>query len=408
MPIPASTWSMPLHGVRLLYMHETDAAILIGLETENKAAACPACGCAAVVGYGKMTWRIRDLPIKKKAVFLEIKRQRLRCRDCLVTFNEPVSHISEHHRATARLVKSVWKMALRYPFITLSKTFGMDEKTIRNIFKDSFHAAASQFRMQSYPPAPSALSIHMPTILRRQRIMWINLDQSTLVDMSADATPESIQASLQRIAREGASSIYVPPDAALIKALQASTASPLILHPASMRAACNAALALGRTLRNAAPYTDALSEFVAAKNAAEATRLWQNLTLPPPELHAKIQPLIAAVTLLGPECFTAFGLPDHPCDALTGQLDTILHASFSKRSYDVICAILLFDKTLQKTARTGVAENGAHLGYQKTHYGTSIAKLVARLEKLSRDGEANEMKIPTSRSYPQLLMLHGI
>ncbi|MEO8406920.1 MAG: transposase family protein [Oxalobacteraceae bacterium] len=408
MPLSAATWSMPLHGVRLLYMHETDAAILIGLETEDKAVACPACGSAATVGYGRMAWRIRDLPIKKKAVFLEIKRRRLRCRDCLVTFNEPVSHLSEHHRATARLVKSVWNMALRYPFITLSKTFGMDEKTIRNIFKDCFDAAASQFRMQSYPPAPSALSIRVPTILRRQRIMWINLDQGTLVDMSAEATPESIHASLQRIARDGATSIYVPPDAALIKAVQASTKSPLVLHPPSLRTACNDAVALGRTMPNAAPYVDTLSAFAAAKSAAEAARLWQNLMLAPPELGATMQPLIAAVALLPSACFDAFGRLDHPCDALIGQLDAILHAGFSKRSYDVICAILLFDKTLQKTARTGVAENGVHLGYQKTHYGTSIPKLVARLEKLSTDSATGEVKIQPYRSYPQLLMLHKI
>lgn len=390
MPVPAATWSMPLKGVRLLYMHEIDAAILIGLETESKAVACPACNSTAVVGHGKMIWRIRDLPIRKKVVFLEIKRRRLRCRDCLATFNEPVAQISAHHRATTRLVQSVWKMALRQPFTALSKTFGMDEKTIRNIFKDTFDAQASQFRLPSCRPAPPALAIRLPVILRRQRVMWINPDQGTLVDLDPQATPESIHASLQRIAGDGALKITVPPDAPLIKALQASTRAQLLLHPASMRAACSDAIALGRSLNSAASYLDALSRFAGAKSAAEAARAWQDLSPPPPELQAKMGPLNAALGLLAAGCFDAFGQPDHACDAQSEQLEKILGSAFSRRSYDVICAIALFDKMLQKTARTGVAENGAHLGYQKTSYGTSIPKLLARLEKLTRDNDASD------------------
>ena len=390
MSASVATWSMPLKGVRLLYMHETDAAILIGLETESKAAACPACGSAAVVGYGKMIWRIRDLPVKKKTVFLEIRRRRLRCRDCLVTFNEPVSQVSAHHRATARLVQHVWKMALRHPFTALSKTLGMDEKTIRNIFKDSYDAQASAFRSPSWRPAPASLAIRLPTILRHQRVMWINPDHCTLLDMDAQATPESIHASVRRIARNGVSRITLPPDAALIKALQAATGSPLILHPPSMRAACSDAAKLGRSIDNidhGSVYFDALSRFIGATNAAEAGRLWQDLQSPPPQLQLKMGPLIAAVELLPAGCFDAFGEPEHPCDLLTGQLESIFNSRFSRRSYDVICAIALYDKTLQKIARTGVAEHGAHLGYQKTNYGTSIPKLLARLEKLARDSE---------------------
>lgn len=379
-----------MKGVRLLYMHETDTAILIGLETESKAVACPACDSASVVGYGKMTWRIRDLPINKKAVFLEIKRRRLRCRDCLATFNEPVPHIAAHHRATTRLVQSVWKMALRHPFTTLSKTFGMDEKTIRNIFKDTFDSTASQFKIPPYPPTPSALAIRLPIILRRQRVMWINLDQGTLVDMDPEATPESIRKTLQRVAQDSAGKIYVPPDAQLIEALQASTQAPLVLHPPSMRAACNDLIGLGRTISAMSSYADALAEFASAKSEREASRLWQDLLPPPPELRAKMRPLIAAVELLPSGCFGAFDHPNHAYDGSIDQLDKILSTDFSKRSYDVICAIVLFDKTLQKTARTGVAKNGAHLGYRKTNYGTSITKLVARLEKLNHGGEASE------------------
>ncbi|MEO8599334.1 MAG: transposase family protein [bacterium] len=390
MPTQSATWSMPLKGVRLLYMHETDVDILIGLETEKKAVACPDCGSTAVVGYGKMNWRIRDLPIRKKAVFLEIKRQRLRCRACLVTFNEPISQISNLHRATTRLVQSIWKMALRQPFITLSKTFGMNEKTIRNIFNDTFNDAASQFKIQPRPPAPLALEIRLLTLLRHQRVMWINLDQGTLIDMDESTNPESIHDTLQRVARDGARTIIVPPNTTLIKALQASTQSPLILHLPSMRVACNDVINLGRTIDNAASYVATLAQCIDAKNAIEARRLWRDLTFPPAEIRAEMQPLITAVELLGPECFNAFGVQDQAYDALTERLAKILNTNFSRRSYDVICAIVLFDKTLQKTARTGVAEHGAHLGYQKTNYGTSIPKLVARLERLTRDCETIE------------------
>jgi transposase-like protein len=364
-------------------MHETDTMILIGLETESKAVSCPACESAAVVGYGKMTWRVHDLPIEKKTVVLEIKRRRLRCRDCLITFNEPVGQIAAGHRATARLVQSVWKMALRRPFTALSKSFGMNEKTIRNIFKDTFDTAANQFKLLPHPPAPSALAVHLPVILRRQRVVWINLDQGTLIDLNEEATPQAIDDTLQRVARDGAERIYVPPDAALITTLQAVTRSTLILHAATLRAACQVVIDLGHSMGNAISYVDTLAQLVRASSQTEASRLWQDLLTPPPDLQRVMQPLLAAAALLPTTGFDAFGQPDHACDELSAELDILLRTAFTRRSYDVICAIVLFDKTLQKTARTGVAMDGAHLGYQKFHYGTSIAELVLRLGSLN-------------------------
>lgn len=380
-PAVGDTWSMPLKGVRLLYMHETEAAILIGLETESRSVACPACGSASVVGYGKMTWRIRDLPIEKKSVFLEIRRRRLRCRDCLVTFNEPVPNISSNHRATTRLVQRVWKLALRQPFTALSLTFGMDEKTIRNIFNDTFAATAEQFKATTQPPTPAALAIRVPKLLRRQRLMWINLDQGTVIDMEENVTPETMHASLQRITRGEAARVYVPPDAAVIEALAGCAPITLVLHPASIKSACNDLVELGRTIAGAAAYVAAMLQFIRASSETEAMQAWQGLQTPPPGLRSKMRPLLAAVELLPPGSFAAFGEPDHPCDILTEQLEKILNTDYSKRSYDVICAIVLFDKALQKTARIGVARDGVHLSYQKANYGTSIAKLVARLDK---------------------------
>jgi zinc-finger of transposase IS204/IS1001/IS1096/IS1165 len=392
MPDP-TTWSMPLKGVRLLYMHETGDSTLIGLETESRSVPCPACGSAAVVGYGKMTWRIRDLPVRDKPVFLEIRRRRLRCRDCLVTFNEPVPHISENHRATTRLVQRIWKLAVRLPFAVLSKKLGMDEKTIRNIFQEIFNVALTQFKATIYPPAPSALAIHLPLIRRKKCALWINLDQCTLIEMDARTTPETVRQTLQRVAANASGSIYVPPDAALIKALQAVTSTPLLLHPGSMRAACSEVIETGKAIGDTEQYVDTLTRFVAAKSEPEAVHLWQHLALPPEGLRAPMQAMICATELLSPGCFIAFGQPDHACDGLIDRLISILNTGFSKRSYDVICAIALFDKNLQKTVRTLIAKDGVQLGYEKLNYGTSIPKLLARLDNLmSKEQEQPETR----------------
>ncbi|HEY6530288.1 MAG TPA: transposase family protein [Cellvibrionaceae bacterium] len=395
MPTVGPVWSMPLKGVRLRYMQEQANRLTIGLETEPRSIVCAACASREVVGYGRMTWRIRDLPIEHKSVLLEISRRRLRCKECKITFNEPVANIAEAHRTTARLAQRLWQLGLYYPFTALAPKFGLDEKTLRGIFSDRFAQMMAQFNRQMYSQAPRILVLHRPIIQRQHRLLWLNADLDTLVDLNPLVTADRVLMSLERLGLQqpqAQAQIWLPPEAPLLRLLQAQLPSTsnivLRLHPAAVRRHLQAlACTLGLSASSANEgLQQALERVATAPDANAAMLAWQQaLNEPhPAELATALIEFKTVLTLLGTQALASFDEPALPCDPLLEQLDATLSTSLVKRSFDAVCAMLLFDKTLQVSARTGLARDGTRLGYQKTHYGTSLPRLLAKLNQLPR------------------------
>ncbi len=381
-------WSMPLKGVSLRYMHEQANRLTIGLETEPKTAACSACGSKAVVGYGRLVWRIRDLPIENKSVLLEIARRRLRCKECKVTFNEPVANIAEAHRTTSRLAQRLWQLGLYYPFTALAPKFGLDEKTLRGIFSDRFAQALAQLNRQSYSQAPNRVVLHRPVIQRQPRVLWLNADLDTLVDLNPLLTADRLALSLKRLGLPAArSELWVPPDLPLARLLLGllPERAHLRLHPAALREHCRSLAGLiSPVSAEGAALRQCLEALIQAQSMAAAAAGIQALShlAQPSELAKPLQELLTLVGLLGEQALAAFDEPPLSLDGLLAQLDKRLAGSLVKRSFDAVCALLLLDKTLQVSARTGLARDGKRLDYQKAHYGTSLERLLAKLAQL--------------------------
>ena len=387
----APLWSMPLKGVSLRYMHEQANRMTIGLETEPKSVACSACGSKAVVGYGRLVLRIRDLPIENKSVLLEIARRRLRCKDCKVTFNEPVANIAEAHRTTSRLAQRLWQLGLYYSFTALAPRFGLDEKTLRGIFSDRFAQALGQLSRQTYSQPPNLVVLHRPLIQRQRRLLWLNGDLDTVVDLNPLLTADRIGVSLKRLGLllpAAQSQLWLPPDLPLLRLLQAqlplANQLQVCLHPFALRQACRS-LAAQAGYDPLAQALLSVSEAASAQAAQQALQQVQALlqvqAFPAPVASA-VQELVSLTNLLGEQALAAFDGPDLPLDNLLAQLDERLAGSLAKRSFDAVCALLLMDKTLQVSARTGLARDGKRLDYQKAHYGTSLARLLAKLAQL--------------------------
>lgn len=397
-------WSMPLKGVKLRYMQEQHNRLTIGLETEAQNLVCPQCGSPCVVGYGRMTLRIRDLPIEHKSVLLEIARRRLRCKICKVTFNEPVANIAEAHRTTSRLAQRLWQLSLYYPFTALGPKFGLAEKTLRNLFSDRFARTLAQFNLGGFTQvprvAPRVLVLHRPLIQRQKRVLWLNADLDTLLDLNPLLTADRVRASLERLGQARAGSeIWLPPDAALIRLLQAQLPpnSPwqVRVHPAALRLQCHM---FAKQLDQAskpilAELRQALLNLACATSAAAAEQAWHQIQAGLPtvaqggtqdstQLLGQLFELKAALEILKQGAWAAFDEPAPACDGQLTQLDTKLAGALAKRSFDAVCALFLFDRNLQVTARTGLASDGTHLAYQKAHYGTSLPRLLAKLTNL--------------------------
>ena len=78
-----------------------------------------------------------------------------------------------------------------------------------------------------------------------------------------------------------------------------------------------------------------------------------------------LQELASVLALLGKPALAAFDSPASALDGLLAQLDERLASSWVKRSFDAVCALLLMDKSLQVSARTGLARDGKRLDYQR-------------------------------------------
>lgn len=385
MTMPAAEWTMPLEGARLLSLQQADGILTVSLETDARPITCPTCQSGETVGYGRMKLRVQDLPLAPLRVYLDIRRARMRCNHCSRTFNEPLRGVSEHHRATERLIKLVRKMALNLPFTTISRELGMDEKTVRTIFND--HLAS--LRALPAPHSPEAVLLWLPVFLRSQRAVWVNPAQCTLLAMSADASPASLQEGLQQLVAHGTRLVYVPPDAGVITTLATNPDVTLQLHGPTLRAACERIARAPHASQEAIRYGAALERFIAAASETQAEDCWANLTEPPAALRIRMRPILAAVAAMGPGRFAALATDDGACGAQLAQLEAMLASGFSRRSYDVMHAVMMYDKHLYLTRRTALAEAGgnASLAYQKRNYGTAVGKLLIRLQGMAVDSK---------------------
>ncbi|MFD0867530.1 transposase family protein [Paenibacillus residui] len=118
-------------------IQENEKDMLIIVETKSPPLSCPHCGRRTkLYKHGSRIQIILDLPIRLKRVGLQLNRKRYKCRECGSTFWERLSSVEEKRSMTKRLLKSIEEQSLFKPFTEVAESVGVDEKTVRNIFKN--------------------------------------------------------------------------------------------------------------------------------------------------------------------------------------------------------------------------------------------------------------------------------
>ncbi len=373
-------WLQPLSDVRLTAIGKSADGMVISLETDSRPCRCTNCQSASTVRYGRTALRVRDLAFDGARIDLEIKRARLRCNACLKTFNEPVPGVSERHRATERMVALAARMVLSDSFLSVARQLSLDEKTVRAIFNERLPI----LRTIARPHNPADVMLWLPTIQGKPRAAWINPSEATLIRMDADTSAATVSGAAWELTGHGSELLYLPPVPDIIKAIAGAAPLQIRLHGPSLRAACRKQIALFGSVKPVRDYLKQLSLFIAADTPDDAIRQWQTLLEPPVEMRSNMDPLLQAVQLMGPNCFDDMQYADLPCDLQMTHIESLLGSRFGRRSYEVMLAVMLYDKRLFQTRRTPVQATGAQLamGYQKTNFGTSLAKLAIRLAAL--------------------------
>ena len=149
--------------------------------------ACTSCGSENFGRWGSREQLIRDLPSHGKRVGIYVDTQRYRCNDCGKTFFHSLPAVSEKRQMTERLVNWIGQQAIKRTFLSLAEETGVDEKTIRNIFRDYVNELEKTVRFET-PKWMGIDEIH----LTQYRCVIANIENNTIVDLLHNRNKETV------------------------------------------------------------------------------------------------------------------------------------------------------------------------------------------------------------------------
>jgi len=174
--MPANILNLP--DYKVVRVEETDHDYHITAEVSNPPSVCPSCRSDSLRGHGRNEQVIRDMPTHGKRVGIYVDTRRWRCLSCGKTFMESLPAVNAKREMTDRLTKWIGQQSLKRTFASIADDTGLDEKTIRNIFRDYVNELEAQFRFET-PKWMGIDEIH----LIRPRCVISNIQNNTIVNM---------------------------------------------------------------------------------------------------------------------------------------------------------------------------------------------------------------------------------
>lgn len=173
----------------VLAIKEADHDYHITAQVSNPPSYCPHCGAVAnLQGYGGKEQLYLDLPIQMKRVGILVRRKRYRCKECGRTFLEVLPDMDEDHLMTRRLVEYIEEQSLNRTFTDVADLVGVDEKTVRLIFRDYVKVLEAKRKFVT----PPTLGIDELHLAGKARCVITNVEERTIVDMLKDRNQETV------------------------------------------------------------------------------------------------------------------------------------------------------------------------------------------------------------------------
>jgi transposase len=176
---------------RIGRVEESEHDYHIFAEVADAPTSCQDCRARKLTRWGAREQLIKDLPIHGKRVGVYVNARRFRCGKCERTITEPLPAVSPERQMTERLVRWIGQQSLRRTFAALSEDTGVDEKTIRNIFRDYVNELEAKVRFE----VPQWLGIDEIHIVR-PRCVIANVEQRTIVNILPDRSKRTVTAYL--------------------------------------------------------------------------------------------------------------------------------------------------------------------------------------------------------------------
>jgi transposase len=133
--------------------------------------------------------------VRGKRVGIWVDRRRLRCKRCGKTFMESLPEMDDRRQATRRLVQYVERESLRRTFASIADDVGLDEKSIRNIFRDYVNPLEQEVRFET----PRWMGIDEIHIVKKPRCVISNIEHQTIVEVLPNRNKPTVIKRLQRL-----------------------------------------------------------------------------------------------------------------------------------------------------------------------------------------------------------------
>lgn len=158
------------------------------------------CGSANLIGHGQRVQQVMDFPHQSRYTCIHLTRKRYRCKECCGTFFHPLAWLDDDHLATKRFVDKIAELALERSFSALSREYGINEKTVRNIFYGRYKDDIDTTKFTQ----PEYMGIDEIDVAGGARGVVTNLSNNTAIDeglfdqdlssiLRADAQPRCLQ-----------------------------------------------------------------------------------------------------------------------------------------------------------------------------------------------------------------------
>lgn len=167
---------------------EIETDMMFKVEATRPPKRCPECGFDKLYKHSSRKQLIMDLPIRLKRVGLQVNRRRYQCRECNSTFWERLISIDEKRSMTRRLLESIEEQSMSKTFVEVAESVGVDEKTVRNIFKDYVAFKEREYQFET----PKWLGIDEIHIIRKPRLVLTNVERRTIYDIKKDRNKDTV------------------------------------------------------------------------------------------------------------------------------------------------------------------------------------------------------------------------
>lgn len=190
--MPANILNLPAYTVTAIEQNDHDYHI--DAVAKEAPSSCPHCHSGNLVGFGRREQVIRDLPIRGRRVALYVDSRRYRCRACTKTFYEALPDIDERRPMTSRLVAWIGKQAIKRTFASIAEDVGIDEKSVRSVFRDYVNELERTIRFET----PKWMGIDEIQLIHARGVI-ANIQNNTIVELLPDRNKDTVARFLRHL-----------------------------------------------------------------------------------------------------------------------------------------------------------------------------------------------------------------